>query len=150
MRPTGISLALALGLCVPAIVTNAGEEKKLSDADMTKLLVGKWRFEPGEKDLPIKMTLAFAKDQTYSAEAEALEIEYKVKASGTWKVEKGEIVMTTKESTNAKAVGEVGRAKVFSVDDSTLKVPASFTVPAGTTPIPKELKELVIVLKKVQ
>ena len=149
MRRIGISLALALGLFVPAVVMNAGEEKKLSDADITKLLVGKWRFEPGEKDPPIKMTLAFAKDQTCSAEAESLQVEYKVKASGTWKVEKGEVVMTTKESTNAKEVGQVGRAKVISVDNSTLKVPATFTAPAGT-PIPKELKELVFVFKKVK
>jgi hypothetical protein len=149
MKRMGISLVLALGLFVPALVTNAGEEKKLPDADITKLLVGKWRFDPGEKNLPIKMTLAFAKDQKYSAEAEALHIEYKVNASGTWKVEKGEIVMTTKESTNAKEIGEVGRAKVISIDDSTLKVPASLAVPGGT-PIPKEIKEMVIVFKKVK
>jgi hypothetical protein len=149
MRRTGISLVLALGLCVPALVTNAREEKKPSDADITKLLVGKWRFEPGEKDLPIKMTLAFTKDQTYSVEAESLQVKYKVKASGTWKVEQGEIVMTTKESTNAKEIGEVGRAKVISIDESILKVPATFTAPAGT-PIPKELKELVIALKKLK
>jgi uncharacterized protein (TIGR03066 family) len=144
-----MALALALGLFVPALVTNAGEGKKPSDADLTKLLVGKWRFESGEKDLPIRMTLAFAKDKTYSVEAESLQPKYKVKASGTWKVEKGEVVMTTKGSTNRDEVGQVGRTKVISVDGSTLKVPATVIAPAGT-PVPTELWGLVIAYKKVK
>jgi hypothetical protein len=76
---------------------------------------------------------------------------FKGKESGTWKVEKGEIVMTAKETTNPKLkeVGEVTRIKVVSVDDSTLKIPAAVPGPGGP-PLPKEIKELVVVLKKVK
>jgi hypothetical protein len=128
--------------------TLAAEAKlKKADADITKLLVGKWRFEPGKKDPPIKMTMTYAKDQTFSLEAESVQVEFK--ATGTWKVEKGEIV-TVKKSTNRKKTKRVARTKVISVDDSTLKVPASVIAPTGV-PVPiEELRELVIVFKKVK
>ena len=148
MKRMGISLVLALGLFAPALVANAAEEKKFSDADIAKLLVGKWRFEPGREDPPIKMTITYTMDQAWSIEAESLQVEYKVKASGTWKVEKGEIVTTIKESTNAKEAGKVERTKVISVDDSTLKIRSTVTPnPGGTI---KEVKELVLVFKKVK
>jgi hypothetical protein len=57
--------------------------------------------------------------------------------------------MTTRESTNAKEIGEVARTRVISIDESTLKVPAALTAPAGS-PTPKELKELVLPFKKVK
>jgi hypothetical protein len=147
MHRVGLSLALALGLFVPALVTNAGEEKKHSDADLTKRLVGKWRFEPGEKDLPIRMTMTFNMDKTFTGEAQSLQVEFKVKASGTWKVEKGEIVTAIKESTNPKEAGKVGRTKVISVDASTLKVRGTFT-PSPGSPVPEKEPELVF--KKVK
>jgi hypothetical protein len=149
MRQTWFSLVLALVLFMPTLVANAAAAKKLSDADITKLLVGKWRFVPGEKDPPIKMTMTYARDQTFSFEAESLQVKFKAKATGTWKVQKGEIVTTVKENTNPKETDKVARTKVISVDGTTLKVPASVTVPAGT-PIPKELNELVIVFKKAK
>jgi hypothetical protein len=80
---------------------------------------------------------------------ESLQVKFKAKGTGRWKVEKGEIVTTVKESTNPKETDKVARTKVVPVDGTTLKVPASVTVPAGT-PIPKELNELVIVFKKVK
>jgi hypothetical protein len=143
MRRKDISLALALGLFVPALVTNAGEEKKPSDTDITERLVGEWRFEPGEKDPPIRVTMTFTKDQTFRMEAQSLQVEFKVKTTGTWKVEKGEIVTTVKESTDPKATDKVAQTKVISVDASTLKIRGSFTPNPG-------LPEPELVFRKVK
>jgi hypothetical protein len=148
MRRRAISLVLALALFVPALVTNAQTEKKSSDADIAKRLVGKWRLEPGEKGPPIKVTMTFAGDQKWSVEAESLQVAYKVKGTGTWKVEKGEIVATLKESTNPKEAGKVERTKVIALDDSTLKVRGTVT-PNPRAPT-NEVKELVLVFKKVK
>jgi hypothetical protein len=102
--------------------------------------LGSWSIDPA--------TMTYAKDQTFSLEAESVEGANKVKAAGTWKVEKGEIVTTVKIGKRNR----VTRTKVIAVADSTLKVPASVasvTRPAAV-PIPiEELRELVIVFKKV-
>jgi hypothetical protein len=106
------------------------------------MIIGTWRFESGPKDPPLKMTMSFAKDHKCSTEGESLDVNsvrHEMKASGTWKVDKGNIVVTTKESSNPKDVGKVHRSKVVSVDGGALKVVVTFT---NDPPAPaKEFKE---------
>jgi len=142
MNRLAASLVLGLGLCVPALLASAQETKKLSDDEIAKLLIGKWRFESGPKDPPLRITMTFAKGQKFSAEGESLDINKvrrELKASGTWKVDKGNLVVTTEKSTDAKEVGKVNRTKVVSVDGSTLKVVVTLTPEPGSPA--KALKE---------
>jgi hypothetical protein len=128
--------------------SNAGAERKLSDAAVAKLLVGKWRFEPGPKDPPIKMTITFTKGRACAIEAESLQVKHKVKAKGTWKVKKGEIVTTFKENTNGREASRVGQSKVISIDESTLKITGTLTANPGAAV--NKVKDLVFVFKKVK
>jgi hypothetical protein len=148
MKRIGVSLVLALAVSMTGLFTNAGAEKKLSDAAIAKLLVGKWRFEPGPKDPPIRMAITFTKARACAIEAESLQFKHKVKAKGTWKVKKGEIVTTFKENTNGTEANKVGQAKVILIDDSTLKVTGTLTPNPGAAV--NKVKDLVFVFKKVK
>jgi hypothetical protein len=142
MNRIGTSLVVGLGLCVPALLAGAQQATRLSDEEIAKRLVGKWRFESGAKDPPLKITMTFAKDGKCSTEGESLDINkvrHEMKASGTWKVDKGDLVVTTEKSTDAKEVGKVNLTKVVSVDGSALKVVVTFTPDPGS-PV-KEFKQ---------
>jgi hypothetical protein len=130
-------------LCFPATLTRAEEEKKLSDEDIAKLIIGKWRFESSPKDPPVKITMTFTKDQKCSTEAESVDLNnkrHKVTASGTWNIEKGDIVVKTEKSTIAKDVGKTNRSKFVKADESTLKVVVTFKPEPGAPG--KEFKEV--------
>jgi hypothetical protein len=142
MNQLAILFVVALGLCMQARFASAQEEKNLSDDEIAKRIVGKWRFEAGPKEPTLKITMSFAKDHKCATEAESLDVNkvrHVTKASGTWKVEKGAIVVTTEKSTDAKDVGKVNRTRVVSVDGSMLKVVVTFT-PDAAAPA-KEFKQ---------
>ena len=137
-----------LGICVLAASGNGQESKLPSDADIAKMLVGKWRFEPGREDLPLKITMTYAKDQTCEIELESLQVRgVEKKGSGTWKVDKGDVVVTVKTSTDPKDVDKESRSKLVSIDASTFKMEVTITVDPGA-PI-KDFKE-VLEFKKVK
>jgi hypothetical protein len=105
-------------------------DKKLSDADIAKLLVGKWRFESGPDDPPLKITMTFAKDQTAVLEMESVDLKkvrHQAKAAATWKIDKGHIVTTITKSDNPKDDGKVERSKVTSINASAFKTVVKFT-----------------------
>jgi len=146
MKLLALSVAITIGFFVLARGTEAQHVNKLSDADIARMLVGTWRFEPVLKEPPIRVTMTYTKDQTCSIEAKS-DVDYVVKATGTWKVEKCEIVITIKESTIAEMRGKVERVKVASVDESTLKC-VGLIKESG--PREREPQELLLAFKKVK
>jgi hypothetical protein len=142
-------LVVALGWCVSAQFGSGQEGRSLADDEIAQRIVGTWRFESGGAP-PLRITMTFAKDHKYSSEGESLDVNkvrHEVKASGTWKIDKGHIMVTTEKSSNPKDVGKVNRTKVVAVDGSALKVVVVFT-PDRPAPA-KEFKET-LEFKKVK
>ena len=138
---------LGLGMVVVAsllarVVSAEGreEKKKLSDAEITKLLVGKWSMETNlqdldpkykarkEFDVKMKMDWNYKKDGTFTWEITGVAETTTVKgiSSGTWKVADGtiEIVLTeVKMPAYPKLkVGDKGQNRVVVLNDTTLTV----------------------------
>jgi hypothetical protein len=120
MTRIALVLFVGAGFLKSAIASETGSGKTPSDSEITKLLIGRWRFEPGRGDPPIRMALTFTKEQTCSIEAESVDMDHKRKGTGTWKVEKAEIVITVTESTEPDQKGKVVRAEVVSINDASL------------------------------
>jgi hypothetical protein len=107
----------------------AGREdppKKLTDAEISKLLVGKWAVEEGaEKGPKIKGANHYKKDGTIEAEAtiEAGGETLKVTLSGTWKVMDGLIIATVTKTSAPELIkeGHVSKDQVISIDDKMLR-----------------------------
>ena len=105
---------------------SAGENKKLSDDEIKKLLVGKWAIEENEKGITIKGTNIYNKDGTLEAEAT---IDFgknpplKLTISGTWNVKNGYVIETVKKSSHPMFVkeGMVTKDQVISIDDTAYK-----------------------------
>lgn len=117
--------ALVLTILVCASIGAKDEPKKPSDADIAKLLVGKWTTEEGKEGEPkVKSTFIYDKDGTFAVEAtiETGGKTEKIVVSGTWKVADG-VILDTVEKTNTEnlKVGRVTRDTVISIDDKTLK-----------------------------
>ena len=123
----GGSLTIALGICLLAGGLSAQDPKKLSDAEISKLLAGRWLWQPGSK---MFIDITFAKDQTFKAFKGAGDLGYK--ASGNWKVDKGVLHITTKRISFGKEEINVEKSpqdwsflpesKVLSIEESTLKL----------------------------
>jgi len=103
----------------------ADPPKKQTDAEITKLLAGKWSTEEGKGDEPkVKSTVVYRKDATFAVQATIVTKEKTevIELSGTWKVEDGVILDTIEKSNTEKyEKGRVTRDTVISIDEQTLR-----------------------------
>jgi hypothetical protein len=103
-------------------VTGRADEpaKKLSDAAITKLMVGKWYEERKEKGLEVNGTETFRNDGTFSGEAtfKRQGQTLKVAVTGSWKVVDNVLTVTI-ETCNPPVIkkGRVSRDQVLSVTE---------------------------------
>src|SRR5262245_46299014 len=83
--------------CLLALVARAAEAPP--DAEIEKLIVGKWYEEASENGLDIKATTTYKKDGTLSGEATMTNGDRTLKLSvtGTWKVADGKITETVEK-----------------------------------------------------
>jgi hypothetical protein len=101
--------------------------KKLTDAEISKLLVGKWSIEEGgDKGPKIKGTENYKKDGIVEAEAtvdDGKNAPLKISLSGTWKVMDGVIVTKVTKSNVPDLIpeGHVSKDTVISIDDKEIK-----------------------------
>ena len=127
MNRLAISISFAIGMCLHATFADAQDTKKLPDAEVTKLLVGRWLWRPTSK---LFIDIRFAENQSFTAWRGAGDFGYE--ASGTWKLDKGVLEITTKTISIGQKQAEVDeslsqwsilpKSTVISIDDVTLKV----------------------------
>jgi hypothetical protein len=123
MRQFGISLLAATGLWLVATAAD-GQEKKLKDEDIAKLLVGKWVQEKAEKGFSMKVQLIVKKDGTFAGDLkfELGEKKMSFMMTGTWKVMDGtfETKITTSDNPRVK-VGHTDKDKVLEINDKVFR-----------------------------
>jgi hypothetical protein len=127
----GLGLVVAASfLALAASAEGREEKKKLSDAEITKLLVGQWSWQgevkAADKTAKVKAVGNYKKDGTFSMEVTAVVDTATLKDtySGTWKVADGaiEFVLTeVKAPGNPKLkVGDKGKDRVVALNETTL------------------------------
>jgi hypothetical protein len=119
---------ILLFVSATTLSTNANvreDAKKQTDAEITKLLVGKWAVEVDEMGVKVKGTQEYTKDGKFAAEAtiEAGKNTIKLTVSGTWVVKDGMVIETVKKSNQPMIVpeGKESKDKVISIDDKVYK-----------------------------
>jgi hypothetical protein len=113
-----------------AVVSATGQHaRKPSDADLTRLLVGKWTADEKMDALRMKGSASYNKDGTFKGEMQ-LEIEVdgikesaKIMVAGTWKVVDGAIETTVTESSEPQLspLGATSKETVVAIDDTTVR-----------------------------
>jgi len=113
-----------------AVVSATGQDaKKPSDADLTRLLVGKWTADEKMDTLRMKGSASYNKDGTFKGEVR-LDIEIdgisesvEVKVAGTWKVAAGAIEITITESNEPQfsPVGTTSKEDIVALNATTLR-----------------------------
>jgi hypothetical protein len=103
--------------------------QKLTDAEITKLLVGKWYEERKEEGREIKATNTFRQDGTFSAEINVKlpDQTFKVSVTGTWKVMNG-VLIETIETSDPPVIkkGQVSKDQVLSFTDKEYRYKSEF------------------------
>ncbi len=137
-----IPVLLAFGMLPSSAIGREDPPKKLTDEQISKLLVGKWAAEEGgEKGPKVKGTTYYKKDGTYEAEGKITngEKSLSITFSGTWKVVDGMIVgrMTKSYIPELLKEGKVYKDQVLSIDDKILK----FKTEDGKESVRKRIKE---------
>ena len=134
-----LSLGFSLGVCLLAASANSQDAKKPSDAEIVKLLVGKWKMEKlNEVGVNAVTTVNFNKDNTFAYEMKTKSAlngkpdpkgkSIELSSSGTWKVVDGAIELTVMkvkfnvEVKGGKPLPYVEKMPVNSVTESTLKL----------------------------
>ena|ERR1700677_4148049 len=117
MKRVVIPILLAFGICFLALSSSAQDAKKLSDADIAKLVVGKWRWEDKVNKATVDMIVR--DDKTFKTEGVNGGNQFKV--LGTWKIEKGALELTINESTLPGREGVTEVHKIFAIDEAMLK-----------------------------
>jgi hypothetical protein len=92
-----------------------GQEKKPSEAEITKLLPGKWVSNLNTPKVSGKLEFAFVKDGTYTLKGKIKkgDKEIPIDEDGTWKVTENRLVLTPKNppagspKTKEQTVGEI-------------------------------------------
>jgi hypothetical protein len=119
------SVAFMLAALAASTVVAHDDAKKLTDEQITKLLLGKWAIEEDEMGVKVKGTQNYMKEGKFEAEAtiEAGKQTFKLTLSGTWKVKDGSVIETITKSSNPDAIpeGKESKDKVISIDDKTYK-----------------------------
>lgn len=101
------------------------EPKTLTDAEIKRLLVGKWFEEIDDEGVKAKATSHYKKDGTFATDGtfDDGKKSLRIGASGTWKVSDGAIIRTVTKTSVPELinVGHVGKDQVLSIDDKVLK-----------------------------
>jgi hypothetical protein len=123
-----MGMLLAFGMCLLVGAANGRDDtpKKLTDEQISKLLVGKWLVDLEEGNgVKIKGSTTYKKDGAVDAEAtiQLGDKTIKMNVSGTWKVKDGTIISTVTKTSNPDIIKEglITKDKVVSIDDKSLK-----------------------------
>lgn len=144
MRRALVGLLILLGSNeFPGRAAGDGDSlRKPTDAEIRRLLVGKWAYEKGVEGGPkLQATNHYKKDGifesegTFTADGKTLNIIL----SGTWEVKDGIIISTLKKTSHPTMIkeGYVSKDQVISIDDKTLR----YTTERGTESIERRIKE---------
>lgn len=122
----GVLLLLSSGVLAGRATGGEDPPKKLTDAEIRKLLVGKWAVEEGAGKGPkLKGMTHYKADGTFEGEAtlEGGGKSLKITVSGTWKVMDGMIVDTVTKTSAPELIkkGHVSKDRVLSIDDKVLR-----------------------------
>ena len=109
-----------------------GQETKPSEAEITKLLPGKWLSELNTPKVSGKVESAFTKDGTYTLKGKLKkgDKEIPIDEGGTWKVTENRLVLTPKNppdgspKTNDFTIGEISDT-TFKMTDTCRPIPGS-------------------------
>jgi hypothetical protein len=91
-----VALALVSTVALSGVPHAFGEEKKPNEAEITKLLPGKWVSEVNTPKVSGKVESAFGKDGTYSLKGTLKmgDKEVPIDERGKWKVTENRLVLT--------------------------------------------------------
>lgn len=111
-----------------------GQETKPSEAEITKLLPGKWVSELNTPKLTGKVEFAFVKEGTYTLKGKLKmgDKEITIDEAGTWKVTENQLVLTPKNppdgspKTKDLTIGEISDT-TFKMKDNKQQVEATWT-----------------------
>ena len=94
-----VSSAMLLAACCAILITQESTTK-LSDAEIAKLVVGKWSQDRKFKETEIKATQMFFKDGTFKSQGtlKTGEDVQKLAFTGTWKVSDGFLIQVIETS----------------------------------------------------
>jgi hypothetical protein len=100
------------------------ESKKPPDAEITRLLIGKWKGS--DPITGVTGTIQYAKDGTFIGDGKVslpCKEEIAFHAEGTWKVSKGAILFTITKSTRpgVAPVGIEVKEVVYAIDEKTVR-----------------------------
>ena len=124
VRNIGVLLVIIGSALAARADDGKGNEKKPSDAEITRLLVGKW--EGADPATGVTGTIRYAKDGTFTGDGTVSlpgneKIEFH--AEGTWKVSDGAILFTITKSTRpgVAPVGIEVKEVVQAIDEKTVR-----------------------------
>jgi hypothetical protein len=128
MKWLGVSLLTATGLWL-VTAPAGGQDKKISDADIVRLLPGKWENTIDKKPVQGKISMTVKKDNTWSMDGKiefTLGDKTKVEEfsmTGTWKVADGKVEIAVKKSNppNPK-VKDANVETVLEINDKVLRL----------------------------
>src|SRR5271156_6261778 len=119
-----VTLALVSTVALSGASHAFGQETKPSEAEITKLLPGKWVSELNTPKVSGKLESAFAKDGAYTLKGKLKmgDKEIPIDEDGTWKVTENRLVLTPKNpregspKTKELTIGEIS-ATTFKMKD---------------------------------
>ena len=141
-RVVGLLLLLALGAWVDGVAGRGDPPKGLTDAEISRRLVGKWAAEEGVEGGPkVRGTTRYKDDGTLEAEGtvEAGGKSLTIRLSGTWKVADGMIIATVTKTSAPDLLpeGHVSKDRVLSIDEKALR----YKTETGKESVRRRVKE---------
>ena len=129
-----VALALVSTVALSGASHAFGQETKPSEAEITKLLPGKWVSEVNTPKVTGKVESVFLKDGTYTLKGKLKmgDKEIPIDEAGTWKVTENRLVLTPKNppegspKTKDLTIGEISDT-TFKMKDHRQKVESSWT-----------------------
>ena len=129
-----VTLALVSTVALSGASHAFGQEKKPSEAEITKLLPGKWVSKLNTPKVSGKLESAFVKDGTYTLKGKLKmgDKEIPIDEAGTWKVTENRLVLTPKNppdgspKTKELTIGEISDT-TFKMKDHRQQVESSWT-----------------------
>ncbi len=129
-----VALALVSTVALSGASHAFGQEKNPSEAEITKLLPGKWVSELNTPKLTGKVESAFVKDGTYTLKGTLKmgDKEIPIDEAGTWKVTENRLVLTAKNppegspKTKDLTIGEISDT-TFKMKDKEKQIESTWT-----------------------
>jgi hypothetical protein len=129
-----VALALVSTVALSGASHTFGQEKTPSEAEITKLLPGKWVSEVDTPKVTGKVESAFVNDGTYTVKGKLKmgDKEIPIDEAGTWKVTENRVVLTPKNppdgspKTKELTIREISDT-TFKMKDKQTQVEATWT-----------------------